>query len=101
MMTALLLPALLSAATLWPPEPWNAPIIGVLAVPVGNSDCDTLYEAFGGGTACFHSIYVKWLEAAGARVVPLPFDIPQAELDQLLGSINGALITGARAVRQI
>ena len=89
----LLLPSILSAAALWPPEPSNAPIIGVLAVPVGLF-CDTLdYEA-SGATSCFHSLYVKWLEAAGARVVPLPFDLPRGELDQLLGSVNGALITG-------
>ena len=76
-------------------EAWNAPIIGVLAVPVENSDCITLRKyASGETTSCFHSLYVKWLEAAGARIVPLPFDLPEAKLEELLGSLNGALITG-------
>ena len=32
--------------------------------------------------------------AAGARVVPVPFDLPEAATTRLLGSLNGALITG-------
>ena len=41
--------------------------------------------------------YTKWLESAGARVVPIPFDLPAASLTTLLGQINGALFTGGSA----
>lgn len=99
-MSALALPAaILVLASTTCPSLRDAPIIGVLAVPVDHSDCITvsqkaLYGEASGATSCFHSLYVKWLEAAGARVVPLPFDLPRPELDVLLRSINGALITG-------
>ena len=72
-----------------------APIIGILALPVDHGDCVTLRGAAPSkGTSCFHSLYVKWLEAAGARVAPIPFDLPPKNLTELLGSLNGALITG-------
>ena len=84
----LLLPACVCRAT-------ERPVIGILAVPVDNSDCDTLVHlAHDGATSCFHSLYVKWLEAAGAQVAPLPFDLPPEKFDALVGSLNGALITG-------
>ena len=74
------------------------PIIGILALPSDHSDCVTVANDFGvgnsTGTSCFHSLYVKWLEAAGARVAPLPFDLPAAQFDAMLNSLNGALITG-------
>ena len=79
-----------------PPQypPSKAPIIGVLALPITDAgDCVTLHND-GKATSCFHSLYVKWLEAAGARVAPIPFDLPSDQLDALLGSLNGALFTG-------
>ena len=58
------------------------PIIGILALPVEHADCITMTHASsgdlatsGGATSCFHSLYVKWLEQAGARVAPIPFDL--------------------------
>ena len=45
----------------------------------------------------FPASYVKFLEAGGARVVPIPYDLPEAELTPLLKSINGALFTGGAA----
>ena len=44
--------------------------------------------------SCFHSLYVQWLESAGARVVPIPYDVSETELDHLLQSVNGVLFTG-------
>ena len=38
--------------------------------------------------------YVKWLESAGARAVPLLPDDPPEVLDAKLASINGVLIPG-------
>jgi gamma-glutamyl hydrolase len=37
---------------------------------------------------------VTWVEAAGARVVPIPYDAPEAELDLLFASVNGIIFTG-------
>ena len=74
-----------------------SPVIGVLALPVIGGGCVTLVEGDAppiGATSCFHSLYVKWLEAAGARVVPLPFDLSSVEFEAKLASLNGALITG-------
>ena len=83
------------AAVTKTPEPRTAaPIIGVLALPVDGGDCETMHDTTAprAGSSCFHSLYVKWLEAAGARVAPLPFD--SAQFDSLVNSLNGALITG-------
>mgnify|MGYP003317943537 CR=1 FL=1 len=41
-------------------------------------------------------------EAAGARVAPIPYDLPPAKFDALIGSLNGALITGGETdIKQI
>ena len=72
------------------------PIIGVLTVPLAAGGCVTA-EADAAGeeaTSCFHSLYVKWLESAGARVVPVRYDLPDAELERLASSVNGILFTG-------
>lgn len=81
--------------------PSPAPVIGVLALPI-DAQCDTMSSSHAHhdavhnwtATSCFHSLYVKWLEAAGARVAPLPYDLPTDEFDALVGALNGALITG-------
>eukprot|EP00658_Telonema_sp_P-2_P052437 TRINITY_DN4064_c0_g1_i3.p1 TRINITY_DN4064_c0_g1~~TRINITY_DN4064_c0_g1_i3.p1 ORF type:complete len:332 (+),score=59.47 TRINITY_DN4064_c0_g1_i3:20-1015(+) len=41
--------------------------------------------------------YVKWVESAGAMVVPLPFDLPEEKLAELLGQLNGLLFPGGGA----
>ena len=81
----------------------HRPIIGILALPLDHTDCVTFSSvSTTGATSCFHSLYVKWLEAAGARVAPLPFDLPASDFDKLLGSLNGALITGGEtAIKEI
>lgn len=93
-MSLLGIAAILAAAWSEAPSASGAPIIGVLALPIEHGDCITLRSEASGSTSCFHSLYVKWLEAAGARVVPVPFDLPEAATTRLLGSLNGALITG-------
>lgn len=82
----------------------HRPIIGVLALPLDHTDCVTFASSLSAthATSCFHSLYVKWLEAAGARVAPIPYDLPAAEFDALIGSLNGALITGGEtAIKDI
>jgi len=38
--------------------------------------------------------YVKYLEMAGARVVPIYYDAPKEYYDNLLTKLNGVLFTG-------
>ena len=45
-------------------------------------------------TSYFPASYVKWLEAAGARVVPLQYTADADATRAMLQSLNGALFTG-------
>ena len=65
-----------------------SPVIGVLAEPSTSLGHNV------GGTSFIAASYVKWLEAAGARVVPLPFDLPELELQKRLEGLNGVLFPG-------
>ena len=38
--------------------------------------------------------YVKWLEAGGARSIPIPYDAPPALVEDLFGQIDGLLLPG-------
>jgi len=69
----------------------NRPIIGVLSQEISKTIEDLAPE----GTYIAAS-YVKWVEAAGARVVPIVAGSSQ-NLTQLFGSINGLLIPGGAA----
>jgi len=40
---------------------------------------------------------VKFLEQAGARVIPLPYDADKPTLDKLFNGINGILFPGGSA----
>jgi len=52
------------------------PVLGVLSQPIeGNGTNKTSYIA---------ASYVKFLEAAGAQVVPVRFDASNAELDTMM-----------------
>eukprot|EP00466_Bigelowiella_natans_P015402 jgi/Bigna1/138958/aug1.47_g13666 len=44
--------------------------------------------------SCFDSVYVKWLEAAGARVMPILYDWPPEKLEHAFKSVNAILFTG-------
>lgn len=74
-----------------------APIIGVLTVPVEYSEnCDTLATATAtlSPLSCFNAVYVKWIESAGGRVAPLPYNADVDTLESLFTSVNGVLFTG-------
>jgi len=87
-----------------PPQLGDArPVIGVLSVPLAGGDaarCVTAAAARAGvaagalNTSCFSAFYFRWLEAAGARALILPYDAEPALLAQLLDGVNGALLTG-------
>lgn len=59
------------------------PVIGIMTQTGGPQN--TTYIA---------ASYVKFLEAAGARVIPIPFDAPLAVLTELFGYLNGLFIPG-------
>lgn len=67
----------------------NSPIIGIFSQPStstdGNCDGDCVYIA---------ASYVKYLESAGARVVPINYYSSDAEIDELLPNLNGVLFPG-------
>lgn len=63
----------------------NRPIVGVIAQPYNISSPNITF---------IPSSYVRFLEATGARVVPIPYDLPKQELNKLFKSLNGLLFTG-------
>ncbi|CAI5718566.1 hypothetical protein KXD40_000135 [Peronospora effusa] len=63
----------------------RGPIIGVFAHP---SSHHGEYIA---------ASYVKWVESAGGRVVPIPYNAPKPYLEQLLPQLNGLLFPGGAA----
>jgi len=82
-----------------PPEVNAAPIIGILSIPIADagSPCDVRAARAPGAraaTSCFTAFYSRWVEAAGARAVLIPFDAAPSVLAALLDSVNGVLLTG-------
>jgi gamma-glutamyl hydrolase len=83
-----------------PPQINNAPIIGVLTMPLADSEtpCSTIsspsHAAVSTSTSCFGAFYARWLESAGARVVVIPYDANATLMSSLLSSVNGVLFTG-------
>lgn len=65
----------------------DAPVIGIFAQPLAK-DPEYQYLA---------ASYVKWLESAGARVVPIPYNYPIADMTTLFSRINGLLLPGGGA----
>lgn len=63
----------------------RGPIIGVFAHPI---------SAHGEYIA---ASYVKWVESAGGRVVPIPYNAPEPYLKSLLPQLNGLLFPGGAA----
>jgi len=68
----------------------DRPIIGILALPANR-----YLSQF--GRSYIASSYVKYLESAGARVVPIPYTTPLEEITRLFGQLNGILFTGGGA----
>ena len=66
----------------------DRPVIGILTLP--------LYDQnnFGENTTFIHAQYVKFLEQAGAMVVPIHYNSPPEEIEYILEHINGVLFTG-------
>jgi len=68
-------------------EGTTRPIIGILDQPVGSS-----LRPF--GSTYIAASYVKFMEAAGARVVPIFHTSSKAELKKIFESVNGILFPG-------
>lgn len=66
----------------------DLPIIGILSLPV------TVASQRKYGNSSFATSYTRWLEAGGARTVPILFDSSPEELDYLLARLNGVFWTG-------
>lgn len=66
----------------------DAPIIGILA-----QDSDGYVKEKFGPTYIVAS-YIKYIESAGGRVVPIRNDLSEEQLEKLFSSINGVLFPG-------
>ncbi|XP_004435789.1 PREDICTED: gamma-glutamyl hydrolase [Ceratotherium simum simum] len=67
------------------------PIIGILMQKCREKDLKSL------GKFYIAASYVKYLESAGARVVPIRLDLTHEEYEKLFHSINGILFPGGSA----
>ena len=65
------------------------PVIGVSAQLVNADDPSS--------DSYIAASYVKYLESAGARVIPIPSSMPEDELQQILPHLNGYLFPGGGA----
>lgn len=64
------------------------PIIGILTQPG---------EPAPKGYSYIAASYIKWIEAAGARVIPIMYDMTEQELQERFSAINGLLLPGGGA----
>lgn len=70
----------------------NRPIIGIFTQPTTDEN-----PACGGDCLYIAASYVKYIESAGARVVPINYYSNQSQLDYLLSSLNGFMFPGGGA----
>ena len=69
-----------------PPSPVanDRPLIGVLTQACHKCP----------GRSYVAAAYVKWVEAAGGRVVPIRFYVSDSELERLFNTVNGIIFPG-------
>ncbi|GMH57385.1 hypothetical protein TL16_g02366 [Triparma laevis f. inornata] len=97
---------------------YDQPVIGILTFPY-TSDTQAGSPTNSGGNALsassvkfaqarfddapnnavsyFDASYAQWLGQGGARIVPVPYDIDEGDLEVLFGKLNGVLFTGGPA----
>jgi len=94
--SVLLFSAALAPAAAAPASVLNdRPIVGVLSQPLGVEAAEVGAASSNATRQTYIAAsYVKFLEQAGARVVPVHYDASEAELTALFGSINGLLLPG-------
>ena len=71
------------------------PVIGVVSEPLEHHAEALSFKT--NATSYIAASYVKFLEASGARVVPLRFDSPRDQLAATLSGLNGVLYPGGGA----
>jgi len=64
------------------------PVVGVLSQPRFKNATGEVAEYY------IAASYIKWLESAGARSIPIPYDAPQNLVDDLFGQVQGILFPG-------
>ena len=69
------------------------PIIGILAQALTNKKIKNRFP-FTEGRSFIPASYVKWIEASGARVLPIKENLSPTKLTELLHSINGVVFPG-------
>jgi len=65
------------------------PVVGIMTQPIGE---ETPF-----GSSYLAASYVKYIEGAGAQVVPVRYDAPTANLTELFAGLNGLLFPGGGA----
>lgn len=71
-------------------ERLNGPVVGILTLPTSRKDATFSRSSF----SMIPGSYVKWLEQAGIRIIPIRYDMPKKMIRDLMKIINGILITG-------
>jgi gamma-glutamyl hydrolase len=69
----------------------DRPIVGILTQDTRSTGNPKFQQL---GRTYIPASYVKWIESAGARVVPIPYDADKKTLKHLFESINGLLLPG-------
>jgi gamma-glutamyl hydrolase len=90
-----------SHAAARPPPVHPRPLVGILAQPPWDATPPAGLPGACAPPAAIGSYiaasYVKFVELAGARAVPLRYDAPPAELARLFASVNALLLPGGAA----
>ena len=63
-----------------PPVRTSRPVIGILTQP---TNVDKSYNLSYYGNAYLVASYVRWVESAGARAVPVPWSASDSELEEI------------------
>jgi gamma-glutamyl hydrolase len=66
----------------------DSPVIGIMTLPSEYNEYPSSDYAY------LAASYVKFIESAGARVVPIPYEASNSTLETIFQNINGVLITG-------
>ena len=73
-----------------PPMINPRPVIGIFTQP----SCSSPFGFLPSDYSYIAGPYVQYLEAAGATIIPIPWDLPNSTLDMLLDNVNGILFPG-------
>lgn len=79
----------------------SSPIIGMFSLPMATYPGVQIQDPCHGNPACeiLPASYVRFIEAAGGRVVPVSYHATDAQIDFLVQSLNGFLFTGGQDIQ--